>query len=56
MLQIIGGKYFAQHTYDAKLWVGLTNEDIVELRQNGAISVSDRDFYSIEEKLKQKNT
>lgn len=55
MLQIIGGKYFAQHSPNAKLWVGLADEDIAELRRNGAHSVSDADFMAIEAKLKEKN-
>jgi hypothetical protein len=37
-------------------WVGLTDEDIFELRRNGAHSVSDIDFRAIEAKLKEKNT
>lgn len=36
-------------------WVGLTGEDIAELRRLGAHSVSDRDFIAIENKLKWKN-
>jgi hypothetical protein len=36
-------------------WVGLTDEDIAELRRNGAHSVSDTDFRFIEAKLKEKN-
>jgi hypothetical protein len=36
-------------------WVGLTDEDIAELRRNGAHSVSDADFQTIEAKLKEKN-
>jgi hypothetical protein len=39
-----------------KEWVGLTDEDIFELRRNGAHSVSDIDFRAIEAKLKEKNT
>lgn len=38
-----------------ELWVGLTDEDIYELRRNGAHSVSDKDFRAIEAKLKEKN-
>jgi hypothetical protein len=37
-------------------WVGLTDEDIAELRREGAHSVSDKDFRAIEVKLKEKNT
>ena len=37
-------------------WRGLTDEDIFELRRNGAHSVSDIDFRAIEAKLKEKNT
>lgn len=37
-------------------WVGLTDEDIAELRRNGAHSVSDADFRAIEAKLKEKHT
>ena len=37
-------------------WVGLTDEDIAELRRNGAHSVSDKNFMTIEAKLKEKNT
>ena len=36
-------------------WVGLTNEDIAQLRRAGAHSVSDKDFRAIEAKLKEKN-
>jgi hypothetical protein len=36
-------------------WVGLTDEDIAVLRRNGAHSVSDADFQTIEAKLKEKN-
>jgi hypothetical protein len=37
-------------------WVGLTDEDIAEVRRGGAHSVSDKDFRAIEAKLKEKNT
>jgi hypothetical protein len=37
-------------------WAGLTDEDMAELRRNGAHSVSDADFRAIEAKLKEKNT
>lgn len=36
-------------------WVGLTDEDIHELRRAGARSVSDKDFRAIEARLKEKN-
>jgi hypothetical protein len=36
-------------------WLPLTDEDIAELRRNGAHSVSDADFRAIEAKLKEKN-
>lgn len=39
-----------------RTWVGLTDEEIAELRRNGAHSVSDKDFRAIEAKLKEKNT
>jgi hypothetical protein len=38
-----------------KPWVGLTDEDIHELRRAGAHSVSDKDFRAIEARLKAKN-
>lgn len=37
-------------------WVGLTDEDIFQLRREGAHEVSDKDFEAIEAKLKEKNT
>lgn len=37
-------------------WVGLTDEDIWQLRREGANEVSDKDFKAIEAKLKEKNT
>ena len=37
-------------------WVGLTDEDIWQLRRDGAHEVSDKDFKAIETKLKEKNT
>jgi hypothetical protein len=38
-------------------WVGLTDDDIYQLRREGAIhEVSDKDFKAIEAKLKEKNT
>ena len=37
-------------------WVGLTDEDMYQLRREGAHSVSDKDFRAIEAKLKEKNT
>jgi hypothetical protein len=37
-------------------WVGLTDEDIWQLRREGAQAVSDKDFKAIEAKLKEKNT
>ena len=37
-------------------WVGLTDEDIWQLRREGAHEVSDKDFKAIEAKLKEKNT
>jgi len=37
-------------------WVGLTDEDIWQLRRDGAHEVSDKDFKAIEAKLKEKNT
>jgi len=36
-------------------WVGLTDEDIWQLRRDGAHEVSDKDFKAIEAKLKEKN-
>ena len=36
-------------------WVNLTDEDIAEVRRNGAHSVSDIDFRAIEAKIKDKN-
>ena len=36
-------------------WQGLTDEDMAELRRDGAHSVSDKDFRAIEAKLKEKN-
>ena len=36
--------------------VGLTDEDICQLRREGAHEVSDKDFEVIEAKLKEKNT
>ena len=36
-------------------WVGLTDEDIWQLRREGAHEVSDKDFKAIEAKLKEKN-
>jgi len=37
-------------------WVGLTDHDIHQLRQQGAHSVSDKEFRMIEAKLREKNT
>lgn len=37
-------------------WVELTDEDIFQLRREGAHEVSDKDFEAIEAKLKEKNT
>jgi len=37
-------------------WVGLTDDDIYQLRREGAHEVSDKDFKAIEAKLKEKNT
>lgn len=37
-------------------WVGLTDEDIWQLRREGANEVSDKDFKAIEAKLREKNT
>ena len=37
-------------------WIGLTDHDIHQLRQQGAHSVSDKEFRAIEAKLKEKNT
>lgn len=36
-------------------WVDLTDDEVAELRRNGAHSVSDADFRTIEAKLKEKN-
>jgi hypothetical protein len=36
-------------------WVGLTDEDIWQLRREGAHEVSDKHFKAIEAKLKEKN-
>lgn len=36
-------------------WVGLTDEDMYELRREGHHHLSERDFRSIEAKLKEKN-
>ena len=47
------------HGYTAppkREWVGLTDDDIAEIRRNGAHSISDKDFRAIEAKLKEKNT
>ena len=56
----IGRELFERtYTFDTappkREWVGLTDEDIAELRRNGAHSVSDSDFMAIEAKLKEKN-
>ena len=37
-------------------WVGLTDEDITQLRRDGLHSVSDQGFRAIEAKLREKNT
>jgi hypothetical protein len=37
-------------------WVGLTDEDMAELRRDGLHSISDKHFRVIEAKLKEKNT
>jgi hypothetical protein len=37
-------------------WVGLTDEDMAELRRSGLHAISDTDFRAIEAKLKEKNT
>ena len=37
-------------------WVGLSDEDIWQLRREGAHEVSDKNFKAIEAKLKEKNT
>ena len=37
-------------------WAGLSDEDIWQLRRDGAHEVSDKDFKAIEAKLKEKNT
>ncbi len=37
-------------------WVGLSDEDIWQLRREGAHEVSDKHFKAIEAKLKEKNT
>ena len=36
-------------------WVGLTDEDMAELRRDGLHSISDKHFCAIEAKLKEKN-
>ena len=41
---------------DQREWFGLTDHDIHQLRQQGAHSVSDKEFRVIEAKLKEKNT
>lgn len=46
----------AEKQESAKAWVGLTDEEIAELRRNGAHSVSEADFRAIETRLKEKNT
>ena len=38
-----------------RMWVGLTDEDIWQLRRDGAHEVSDKHFKAIEAKLKEKN-
>jgi hypothetical protein len=37
-------------------WVGLTDEDMAELRRSGLHSISDKHFFAIEAKLREKNT
>jgi hypothetical protein len=37
-------------------WVGLTDEEMAELRRNGLHEISDKHFRAIEAKLKEKNT
>jgi len=46
---------FPDATKMMREWVGLTDHDIHQLRQQGAHSVSDKDFRAIEAKLKEKN-
>jgi hypothetical protein len=58
MCNRLKGKEHEKPLYTApqREWVGLTDEDIAELRREGAHSVSDKDFRAIEVKLKEKNT
>jgi hypothetical protein len=45
-----------QTSHDTKRqWIGLTNEDMAELRRSGLHSISDKHFFAIESKLKEKN-
>jgi len=44
------------HPQPKREWVGLTDEDIWQLRRDGANEVSDKHFKAIEAKLKEKNT
>ena len=37
-------------------WVGLTDEDMAELRRSGLHEISDKHFRAVESKLKEKNT
>ena len=43
-------------TPQQRQWVGLTMEDMAELRRNGLHAISDKHFQAIEAKLRQKNT
>jgi hypothetical protein len=44
------------HCCPQRQWVGLTNEDMAELRRSGLHEISDKHFRAIEAKLKEKNT
>jgi len=54
-----GNVYRGERSKDSEvktLWVGLTMEDVAELRRGGAYTLSDRDAFAVDAKLREKNT
>ena len=47
---------YQKHLAEKREWVGLTMEDVAELRKAGAYSLSDRDAFAVDAMLRKKNT
>lgn len=54
--KVSAGTHYLSTTQPQRTWVGLTDEEMVDLQDRCGISIHQSDFEAIEAKLKEKNT